>query len=155
MPEFLINANDAIVSGHPYAELNEFARGYVEAMFFTNCDSGDDNEFRANELGVDALTDDSVSSIRAMCAKFENDMRHILERAYEWSDGAYDVAAAGRDFWFTAQGHGVGYWDRAELDHTCNMQGETLRDVLTREAKSYGEQYPEIGDDDRIYFRWS
>lgn len=178
MPEFILNAPQRYHAcpgerggppAHPFYSLDEFARGYVEAMFFTNCDSGDDNEHRANELGVERLTRASVAAIKRDCDKF---LGHVMPDgcfARQWLNrvaDSYDDAQAGRDFWFTRQGHGVGFWDREqinldlfepinpapglggwELRDDEAEQGPcrgNIRDGLTEAAKAAGEAYPEI-----------
>lgn len=119
MPEFQLNAWGGKV-GHkrPFDTLDTFAQGYVEAMFFTNGDTGDDNEFRLNELGVHKLTKAAVRDIKEACDTFLGKigpdgcfMRQWLDRYDEYSD-----EQAGRDLWFTRQGHGVGFGDRDALD---------------------------------------
>lgn len=132
MPEFILNTP---ARKHAFDSLDEFARGYVEAMFFTNCDSGHENEFIANELGVERLTRASVATIKAQCDAFQAQAAELLKQAYERGD--YDAEQAGRDFWFTRQGHGVGFWDRDQLDGT-------LGDKLSAAARSFGESYVEI-----------
>jgi hypothetical protein len=59
----------------------------------------------------------------------------LLELAYARD---YTEEQAGRDFWFTRQGHGTGFWDRDELEP------EELGDKLSDRAKRFGEVYPEI-----------
>lgn len=133
MPEFILNTPCRKV--HPFHALNEFARGYVEAMFFTNCDSGDDRENRANDMGVERLTYASIDSIAKDCARFELIAGAALARAY--AREGYDAERAGRDFWFTRQGHGVGYWSRDELE------SEGLGDDLSASVKAgFGEVWP-------------
>jgi hypothetical protein len=138
MPEFKLNADR--FGSHPYYKLSDFAKGYVEAMFFTNGDTGDDNENILNELGVEKLTREAVKDIAKDCDTFlgiilEDGcfMRQWLDRAIE--EYGYTDERAGHDFWFTRQGHGVGFWDR-EL-------GEVGR-VMDREAEKFGEAYCEV-----------
>lgn len=135
---------------HPFYYLSTFAKGYVEAMFFTNGDTGDDRENLLNEWGVEKLTRKAVKRIAADCAKFEADAAELLALAY--TTGDYDDEQAGRDFWFTRQGHGVGFWDRAPLDRTvCSAGGAAysfdggdtvagnLGRLLSAAAKTFGE----------------
>jgi hypothetical protein len=117
MPEFQLNRPAR--RAHPFYSLDTFARGYVEAMFFTNCDTGnEEREDHANELGVERLTRASVAAIKRDCLAF---LSHIMPdgcTARQWLDrvDSYDDAQAGRDFWLTRQGHGAGFWDRDSLD---------------------------------------
>ncbi len=159
MPLFHLNRPARRV--HPYYALTDFAKGYVEAMFFTNCDSGDERENLANELGVERLTHASIAAIARDCAQFEKDAAPLLALADAPQSG-YSIEQAGRDFWFTRQGHGVGFWDRKELrvnvgrmpDGTLLTGTEaeeagaeligTLGDLLTDIAQDAGEVFPEI-----------
>lgn len=163
MPQFELNAPSR--KAHPFYSLDTFARGYVEAMFFTNCDCGSEDEFIANRLGVERLTHESVAAIAADCADFQETAAPLLEMAYSCG---YDEEQAGADFWFTRQGHGVGFWDRDVLDcvvyrNACGSieipadsetDSEMLADgaqpignlgrALSRVAKDFGERYVEI-----------
>jgi len=79
---------------------------------------------------------------------------------------SYDDEQAGRDFWFTRQGHGVGFWDRKALEVDLfpdinpapglggwrvwdenREQGPcagSIGDGLSDAAKAIGETYCEI-----------
>lgn len=151
MPQFELNR--ARRGTHPYYELSSFAQGYVEAMFFTNADTGDDKrENHANELGVERLTKSAVADIASDCAGFLSSAMPDGKTAQEWLDRAneatgYDDSQAGRDFWFTRQGHGVGYWDR-----TADVLPPDIGEGLTALSKRFGECYPEIYNG-WIYYR--
>lgn len=133
MPEFILNRND---TNH----LSEFVAGYVEAMFFTNGDTGDDNEDKLNELGTARLTRAAWQDIKDDCEAFRHavETQHGRDAARILSHGlpGYDAQRAGNDFWFTRQGHGVGFWDRDELP-------EDLRDALSETARGFGGAYVE------------
>lgn len=132
MPEFILNKPRA---AHPFYDLDTFAKGYVEAMFFTNGDTGDDNENLLNHLGTERLTKAAVARIAADCALFQKRAAVLLRHAYR--SNAYDEEQAGRDFWLTRQGHGAGFWDREVLERR-NL-GRKLSDV----AQRFGEAYVE------------
>lgn len=132
MPEFQLNADR--YGKHAYYKLSDFAKGYVEAMFFTNGDTGYDNESLLNDLGVEKLTREAVKNIARDCAAFQNANAQNLELMIGNDDG-YDEARAGNDFWFSRQGHGVGYSDR-----DLGEPGEALQDA----ARQFGEAYPEV-----------
>ena len=155
---------------HPYNDLSDFAKGYVEAMFFTNGDTGDERENLLNDWGVERLTRASVANIARDCAAF---LSHIMpdgcfvQQWFERVSDKYTLDRAGNDFWFTRQGHGVGYWDREELkldlwapdkpepglggwqvledssDAAGYSFGGIFRDDMTKAAKSFGETYIE------------
>ena len=137
MPKFELNRPARRV--HPFYALDDFAKGYVEAMFFTNGDTGDEREDLLNDLGAERLTRAAVARIAADCRKF---LGHIMPDGcfvQQWIDRAegYNIEQAGRDFWLTRQGHGVGFWCRKELN------GE-LGAGLTDAAAAQGEVYPSV-----------
>lgn len=114
--------------------LDAFTQGYWEAAFFTNQDEIGDLTFAdvAKSAWEQAVED---------CKKFQNDNRTLLIKAY--AVAGYDEACAGRDFWFTRNGHGVGFWDRQPLGDL----GQELSDACER---SEVDLYVSDG---RIYFQ--
>lgn len=89
------------------AELQLFTRGYIEAAVFT--ESGGDNPVLPSRF--DAI---SVAHIDADCRAF---VQANAEKMLEATDRiGYSWVRAGHDFWFSRNGHGVGYWDRRELE---------------------------------------
>lgn len=132
MPAFQLNIN--VNRYQSWFDLDEFTHGYVEAMFFTNGDTGDDDESLLNDLGVSAITVESMASIKTDCAKFVSEAATYLEAAI---DRGYTLEQAGRDFWFTRQRHGVGFWDREELDG--DETKIDLGEKLTELAHKFGE----------------
>jgi hypothetical protein len=154
MPEFMLNTppspaeiHTAAAYGykpaakpHPFYSLDEFARGYVEAMFFTNGDTGDEREDLLNEMGVEHLTRAAVEAIRATCDRFLAAPMPDGRTAAEWIDDAPgELEQAGRDFWFTRQGHGVGFWSRDD-----DVWPEETRDALDAAARTFGESCVEV-----------
>lgn len=140
MPEFQLNADR--YGKHAYYKLSDFAKGYVEAMFFTNGDTGDDNESLLNDLGVEKLTREAVKDIARVCDTFIGTIMPDGRFCRQWLDEiagqcGYDDSRAGNDFWFTRQGHGVGYWDRDELHEEQKL-------ALSDLAHKFGEAYPEV-----------
>lgn len=135
MPEFILNRLNR--AAHPFYTLDEFARGYVEAMFFTNCDSGDDRENLANDLGVERLTRASVAAIKRDCDEFQRDAAGEIAATLE--HGERDLVGIAHDFWFTRQRHGVGYWEGERRGYPG-----PIGDALDRIAKSFGETWPQI-----------
>lgn len=135
MTEFqLYTAGGKVGRARPYDKLSLFAQGYVEAMFFTNGDTGDDDENRLNNLGVHKLTAAACADIAETCDAFlaRPGVRQMLDKAAELT--SYSEEQAGRDFWFTRQGHGTGFWARSE-DELPSMLGELLADI----ARGFGE----------------
>jgi hypothetical protein len=92
----------------------------------------------------------------------------LLDLAYARD---YDPEQAGCDYWFTRNGHGVGFWDRDALDDQKDLWrelgspriGESAWEVYqSRKGESLGERlskrcrYKEVdmyrGDNGLIYF---
>lgn len=143
MPQFELNTPTRRTSPakpHAFYGLSDFAKGYVEAMFFTNGDTGDEREALLNELGVERLTRASVAAIARDCDAFTGKFGPDGCFIQQWLDRSpdYTDAQAGRDFWFTRQGHGVGFQDREEL---TPEQAETLRGAAHAMGETYVECY--------------
>lgn len=116
------------------------AMGYVEAIFFTNGDCGDDDDASLNRLGAGRLTRASRTRIVQDCNDF---LSHIIQ-----TEGPYKGAfvrqvldaepggdeQAGHDFWLTRQGHGSGFWDRDD-----DTWSEPAREALTAACEHFGE----------------
>ena len=127
MPEFILEGRD-----HAARAESPFVLGFIEAMFFTESspaymsdewlsdecreaqEQGQADGTLPGDVGYCDLHPDSLAKIRAFCEAFQRDNAALLAQAYERPD--YDETQAGRDLWFTSQGHGVGFWDRATLD---------------------------------------
>ncbi len=132
MPQFILNDHPA---PRAYDELSTFAKSYVEAMFFTNCDTGEDDEDKANRLGVSRLTTRSLQRIAADCAQFQTIAAPIIARVLE--HGQRDEEGIAHDLWFTRQGHGVGFWEGESRGYP-----DDTGDTLSTLAKGMGEVYP-------------
>lgn len=145
MPQFVLD-----VSGGPVAfnSLPAFVRGYIEAAYFTG--SGPDNvdENLGPESSYDDLAAEALETIQADCDTFlaslpkDADGRTPLDKAIDLDPDQYDEMRAGRDFWYTRNGHGVGFWDRA-----LGALGDELSDYAT--AAGTSDLYR--GDDGKIY----
>lgn len=138
MPEFIMPGRDAPT----FQQLSAFTRGYIEAMFFTSCSDPDDGDLQHATFGD--LAPETLDKIRADCDAFERANAATLEQAYEQGGEYapdYDAEAAGRDFWYTRNGHGVGFWDRGLGD-----LGDKLSD-----AARHRECWVYRGDDGKVY----
>lgn len=149
MPEFIADKT-GVVNGMEFDDLSEIIQGYVEAMLFTETASGygasmvnwQESEVQLGleegtldgripgDSGWGDIHPESAEQMQLDCLNFEVAARDLLESAYERD---YDATQAGRDFWFTRNRHGVGFWDRKEL------QSDDLGDKLTEIAHSFGE----------------
>lgn len=118
MPQFHLNDDNAT---RRFRDLSDFAKGFVEAMFFTNEGmSDDDGDDKLNRLGVERLTVESIAKIAADCAAFWKANEADLEAAKALVPGNDDFFYAreplddrrlGHLFLYTRQGHGVGFDD--------------------------------------------
>jgi hypothetical protein len=123
------------------ADVDEFTQAYLEAAFFT-----DEERLKeeATEKGLDPEQHDFDWSPEALtkaqedCAKFQKENQELL-------DQAGDVQQNGHDFWYTRNGHGVGFWDRGYDD--------AVADPLTEACKAFHEAYTYLGDDGLIYLQ--
>jgi hypothetical protein len=112
--------------------LEKFIAAYIEAIYFT--DTGDDRQPPEDaELSPEALKE-----INEDCADFLQSCDELIRQ----TDNTYDSAA--HDFWFTRNGHGVGFWD--------GDWPEPQASDLDAAAKAYGEVWVYQGDDGLIYF---
>lgn len=102
----------------------EFVGGYIETIYFTETGDG---EQPSSEAIMDA---DDIESAKLDCAGFIAAAGPMLTEAL--SREGYSLARAGGDFWYTRNGHGVGFWDRDELE------AGGLGDALSVVAKAMG-----------------
>ncbi len=115
---------------------SEFLRGYLETALFTtdpNPPSGVDyvSSGRAAEL-LPNLPESFVAKAKADCERFQIENHALLMQAGdEWRNGS--------DFWYTRNGHGVGFWDRDYPDHVA--------DPLTEAAQKFGEVHDFCAED--------
>lgn len=132
VPQFELNSAHSA----EWKSLDSFTQGYIEALFFTN--SGDRDDEITADKGFSDLAPQTLATIIADCAKFQDDAKIVC-----CIDGR--EAEAGRDFWFTRNGHGVGFWD-GDWDDL----GEDAVAALECRADR-GEVTPYMGGDGRVY----
>lgn len=137
MPEFVLDMGDTAAAKR-FNALPEFVQGYIEAMFFTSTGSGGDEDLQYATFAE--LRRDALAQIRIECAVWQAENQTALNLAY--ASGEYDAAQAGRDYWFTRNGHGAGFWDRPQLTKiVCGKNNETnLGDVLA-DRSQHSERY--------------
>jgi hypothetical protein len=141
---------EAIVTSEKWPQnVDAFTLGYMQAMFFAECNS-DDPELEDMAM-VDLATEARRDIVRD-CAKFQTEMAATLEAlgaarletSEAWGERGRD--SDGMDFYFTRNGHGVGFWDRG--------YPKPLADALTG-ACGYGTQFAAAslykGDDGKLY----
>lgn len=132
MPQF--HSDAATLAG---SNLDAFAAGYIECIYFT--DTGD-GEQPSSEV---EMSSELIEAIKEECKEWQTVNEALLTEAY--AREGYDATRAGRDFWFTRNGHGVGFWDRDEL------MDKNLGDRLSEAAKEAGPHEVYEGDDGLLY----
>jgi hypothetical protein len=151
MPEFILDYGSP-EAARAFDALDAFTKGYIEAMFFTNTGSGDDEELE--HATVADLAPETLEKIKADCAKFLGYCDGPALAGAPWSNrdkiercglksASCDLAHAGRDFWFTSNGHGVGFWD--------GNWPKPYASELDKAARSFRGVDPYRGDDGLIY----
>ncbi len=152
MPEFILEGRD-----HAARAESAFVLGFIEAAFFTSCSPGVEAcdwfkpEVQAQheagtldgclpcDVGYTEIHPDSVAAIRRYCEAFQAKAADLLAFACGPMSG-YDETQAGRDLWFTVNGHGVGYWDREELRRDMARRPDgTLTDTGEEEGLPFLE----------------
>ena len=103
---------------------NQFINAYIECVFFA--DEPEDNDF------IDGLDRDFERETIIDCLAFYSRIACYL------SDD--QIEQAGHDFYLTRQGHGTGFWDRAEI------YGDYLSQKFSKIAENSGEVYPIFKD---------
>lgn len=142
MPEFVLETGDA---GYWFWGQPEIVQGYVEAMFFTGCDAGDELESAC----VDELTREARERIRAEVLSWGHDNSRAVQSLASLVGGDSEAyRRIGRDLWFTRQGHGVGFWEHGRWP----KRGAPYAAQLDRAARALGEVYPCRGDDGAIHY---
>lgn len=138
MAEFQLDYGDKS-GGDWFNSRDDFVQGFVEAMFFTLTGSSDDGDLE--QATVAQLAPETRERIGEMCNRFQRINRDLLDQAIEVG---HDCTMSGRDFWYTSQGHGAGFWD-GDLP-------KDLGELLTRAAKNAGHTGDLYrGDDGLLY----
>lgn len=196
MPEFILESSgrvDMPAASLSFSDLDEFTQGYIEALFFTSeCPQVATEEFKTAEhqeamregaadgvlpcdVGFADLAPETLQAIIADCRAWQESNAELLAAAYARD---YSAEQAGRDYWFTRNGHGTGFWDRRELapnsaeyealtaemvasrddsaawqaacDKRAALNEESLGEKLSKACR-YRELNPYFGDDEKVY----
>jgi phage repressor protein C with HTH and peptisase S24 domain len=140
MPEFILD-HGSPEAARSFNSLDAFTQGYIEAMFFTDASDPDDGDL-ANATFAE-LAPKALEKIVSDCVRFQSENRADLDEALDTGRiNGYDDAGAGRDFWYTRNGHGVGFWDRKLGD---------IGEVMSEAARKWGQVDLYRGDDELIY----
>lgn len=137
MPKFLMPVGTNLAAQR-FIRLDAFTRGYIEAMFFTSTGSADDRELQYVTFAD--LAPETIRIILSHCEAFQDDNERLLDQACAFPD--YNSLQAGRDFWFTRNRHGVGFW--------TSKLGQ-ISVALDAAATKCGQVDLYVGDDDKLY----
>jgi len=108
--------------------------GFLEAFFFA-------------DTGEDGQPDDDATVSEECQRKVSIDCMAFAQRVAVYVEGdnvSADWEQVGMDFYYTRQGHGVGFWDRPELYGPYG-------DMFTKISESFGAVDLYQGDDGLIY----
>lgn len=161
MPEFILDHGSPEAS-REFNKLDSFTQGYIQALFFTDeehlCEESEgDHEMPSvafnmatmesrfvggNSVSFADLAPETLARIIEDCQRFQTANADLIQRACD-HDFRYTDESAGMDFWYSRNGHGVGFWDRGLGD---------VGDALHKAAQAFGGVDTGLGDDGKIYF---
>lgn len=129
-----------------WRSLDEFTKGYIQAALFSGLSEEDWSKVGAGVYGCDlsALHPDAIECAKIDCERFQRDHGTLLDALLE-DEPRRDLESAGMDFWYTRQGHGVGFW---ESGRWANYK---VADKLSDICKAYPERTLEVGDDRKVH----
>lgn len=167
MPEFILDTTGQVLQPAQgrfvasatvkWSDLDAFTQGYIEALFFTSKPVWEDGvteedaqqayDDMVEALGFSDLAPEALARIIDDCAKFQAGAAMTAMQAAP-GDAARNFPPgptihAGRDFWYTRNGHGCGFWDG-------DWPGPYATQ-LTDAAKAFGEVDLYLGDDGKVY----
>jgi hypothetical protein len=97
-------------------DFKAFVDGYVTCMLWSSNDNSTDagGEPLDSNYSAEDIPEDDKKAIEADCRRFSRAHAALLLQAV--NRPGYTSERAGHDFWLTREGHGAGFWDRAELE---------------------------------------
>jgi hypothetical protein len=135
-------------------DIDTFTVAYLQCVLFAETDNSDDNGGEPLDRNYD-LGDFTVQAIevaKADCEKFQADNLDDILKTPDWHgsdsytcEGYLGLECAGHDFWFTRNGHGVGFWDK-------EYYTKEEKNRLTKAAEAFGECSLYITDSNEIDF---
>lgn len=103
--------------------------GYLEAAYFTDqhCDMPENEDKE--------LSEQFKGEAWVACLRFCKDVSESKALREEYTA---DSEQFGRDFWFTRNGHGVGFWDRPEI-YGGREQAERFSTLASAQGEHYSD----------------
>lgn len=117
--------------------LTGVVRGYVEAVFFTDC-HGDDPELE--DATFADLSTESLAQIITDCME----LRKAHPDAVAAFVAEFGEERLGHQFWYTRNGHGTGFWE-SEFEHIPGIES------LTDFSRGKSDAWVYRGDDGKVY----
>ncbi len=131
--------------------LDRMISGYTECAEWADC--GPDHETNGHDWAGEVLERMETDCKAFIAACGEPLLDALAELAPNYSDERF-----GHDFWLTRNGHGAGFWDRAELEPSVGTiavgnekQIGSLGAILTALARKVGACDLYLGDDRLVY----
>lgn len=123
-------------------DLPPFVQGYIEAAFFMGEET---EEYNISEMSFHDIPRDELVKIIEDCQKFYSENEGLLSKLSE-ADPEYGDMEAGRDLYYTRNGHGVGFWDRG-------FKGEyaEIAEELSDKASAMGTSELSLADDGSLF----
>lgn len=131
--------------------LDTFTKAFIEAflMDINEYEKERSKEEREDGLNLHLIDYDlrdmdprSLKKIIKDCKKFQDDNIEEIEKGGAGLDDPYE--SAGYDFYFTRNGHGVGFWETDRWEDPYGKQ-------LTSAARKFGSIDGYVGDDNKVY----
>lgn len=128
-------------------ELEQLTAAYIEATLWSSNDESrpDGGDPLDDNYGPDDLSPATREQMERDCSRFYGCNRPTIAIAERYGVQPKTATAwekAGHDFWFTRNGHGVGFWD--------GDWPEPWARILDRNATAFGEFNLYVGDNGRI-----
>lgn len=158
MPEFILDQGSRDDGAVWFAGLSAFAQGYVQALFFTNQGSPEDGNEIPAHYSCDDISHIMRRTIERDCNLFTRTAAYVnwladMEDSAPFPDdlsvsAGIDASeeSAGMDFWYTRNGHGVGFWEGESRGYPG-----THASALDEASKAFGEVNVCLGDDGKLY----
>jgi len=116
-------------------KLDAFTTAYLTAALFTDDPNPGQGEFsERDDWSIACFETDAITQAVSDCERFQEYAGDLI---------APDLEHAGRDFWYTRNGHGCGFWD----GDWPEADGEKLTDI----AKGFSESGVYVGDDGKLW----
>lgn len=108
-------------------DLSSFALAYLTAALFTDLPEGEigSGEFSPKQTDLNRFPSATLTRAQQDCDAF------IKQNSLEMFGGDTEMEKIARDFWYTRNHHGCGFWD--------GDYAEEIGKKLTASAKTFGE----------------